>query len=689
MATKFSCISSSEKGEYSYEPTVEMEEMIDEWMEMRDEWAMIGMTVSLAALMRRSDMIADPVVFGGDVANNAYRNRTHNSRSMYYYINPMTWLTLFVLICQFFATDEWIYPDHDAFPGRLLEDKEVSHYEASTGLCDRCVNIDLEITLSSLRDLKNDCPLCQILSRCLNKDEIKKTKMRLLEARSYVRICTVPDDSITSESIQPGLPVFLQSGSPGHFRLIKEWLRLCDEGECSRSGGCCPKPNGAMPSRVIDVGEDNIGHDKIGHDTVCLISTDQRRGIHYVALSHCWGDLTNDQKDSWCTTCSNEKDRIQGFLVEQLPATFQDAIRVTREIGKRYLWIDSLCIIQGEGGDWETEAKKMEAVFRNAYCTVAATSAEVSTKGFLNRPVDESNLQYVTVPNSSHGKVYVCTSIDDFPGDVVEGVLNKRAWVFQERALSRRTIHFTKRQTYFECGGGVRCETLTYMRNGKFSFRSDPEFPRSIEGYSETAQIMHFQSLFAEYSNLGLTNETDRPVAIDSLATALGEAFRTKVRYGIFERHLHRSLLWQRSQDDPMRRISFAAGQMLPSWSWMAYRGQIEYSEIRDAEWDKSVQFAEDILKARVKWLQDCVIKPEGPKHVLRDEKDNEVGHLCFDTQPGKTSAEVRCAIIGRETGGEDECSTQPGGRFERVGMGSIPQRFILFDGQDDTAQIL
>jgi hypothetical protein len=270
------------------------------------------------------------------------------------------------------------------------------------------------------------------------------------------------DDSRRSKSIQPGRPVFLQSGSPRHFKLIKEWLRLCDKGECSRSGGCCPKANGApMPTRVIDVRKH-----KIGCDTVRLIWKDKmRQGIRYVALSHCWGKLTEEQKDSWCTTRKNEEHRrTQGFPVEQLPPTFQDAIKVTRELDQRYLWIDSLCIIQGKGGDWETEAKKMETVFRNAYCTIAATSAEDSTKGFLSRPVEESNLQYVTVPKSSHGKVYVCTSTDDFPGDVEEGVLNKRAWVLQERALSRRTIHFTNRQTYWECGGGVRCETLTYMR---------------------------------------------------------------------------------------------------------------------------------------------------------------------------------------------------------------------------------
>ncbi|KAH7360959.1 heterokaryon incompatibility protein-domain-containing protein [Rhexocercosporidium sp. MPI-PUGE-AT-0058] len=146
-----------------------------------------------------------------------------------------------------------------------------------------------------------------------------------------------------------------------------------------------------------------------------------------------------------------------------MPQTFQDAIMVTQELGQRYLWIDSLCIVQGEGGDWAAEATKMEAVFKNAYYTIAATSARDSTQGFLHPRHRE--LQYMMVPKSSHGKVYVCTSIEeDFDSDVMQGILNKRAWVLQERALSRRTIHFTKNQTYFECGGGVRCEVLTHMK---------------------------------------------------------------------------------------------------------------------------------------------------------------------------------------------------------------------------------
>ncbi|KAH8753804.1 heterokaryon incompatibility protein-domain-containing protein [Diaporthe sp. PMI_573] len=505
------------------------------------------------------------------------------------------------------AQDEYIYRRDDAFLARLKAEilpNLTFNTEASSALCDRCLNINLEITLSSLldHDPKDGCGLCQILSKCLNKDEVKDTKMQLLEARHYVRICAVlGNDSQKSKLIQPGLPVFLQSGSPSHFRLINEWLRLCADGKCSREGGCCPNPNGAqMPTRVIDVG--------IGRDRLRLISTDKlRQGIPYVALSHCWGKPTKEQKDEWCTTRSNEKERTRGFPVAGLPATFKDAIRVTQEIGKQYLWIDSLCILQGDDKDWEAEAKNMETVFRNSYCTIAATSAKASTEGFLNRPMEESNLQYVTVPKSSHGKVYVCTSIDDFPGDVEEGVLNKRAWVLQERALSRRTIHFTTSQTYFECGGG------------------------------------------------GLTKETDRPVAIDSLVMALADAFRTNVRYGIFERYLHRSLLWRRLQKITKERISDTAGQKVPSWSWMAYPGQVEYPEIGDVEWDESVQFVDGkatnetsnpendgyLLKARVTRIQHCEIKSESLEHVIRNEKGDEVVHLWFD-QEREASIEVR-----------------------------------------------
>ncbi|KAJ3453667.1 hypothetical protein MRS44_017914 [Fusarium solani] len=86
----------------------------------------------------------------------------------------------------------------------------------------------------------------------------------------------------------------------------------------------------------------------------------------------------------------NYQDRLQGFSYDELPRTFQDAIRVTRLLGKQYLWIDALCIIQGPDGDWNSEARTMEDVFACAYCTIAASSARGWGDGFLKPNLDSS-----------------------------------------------------------------------------------------------------------------------------------------------------------------------------------------------------------------------------------------------------------------------------------------------------------
>lgn len=227
---------------------------------------------------------------------------------------------------------------------------------------------------------------------------------------------------------------------------------------------------------------------------------------------------------------------------------------------------------------------------------------------------------------------------------------------------------------------------------------------------SEMARVQLFQSLFAHYSSSGITKKTDRPVAILSLAEALAEALKTEVYYGIFKRYLGRSLLWQPVRGT-LTQISYEAAP--PSWSWMAYHGQIQYLPIGFGaiEWDNSVRLikvkAHDtaaspkdnayVLEARVRRLRDCKVNLKGGKRVILDEEDNEVGQLYFDTEP----QEVRCAILGRKTEAEDrdrmyyvlfvtECTTQSGrGKFETVGVGSIEKRLILFAGQDDTAQIV
>jgi hypothetical protein len=105
----------------------------------------------------------------------------------------------------------------------------------------------------------------------------------------------------------------------------------------------------------------------------------------------------------------------------------------------------------------------MEDVFSGAYCVLAASRANNQLDGFLHGVRVQRD--FVTFQRKEEERpFYVCKNIDNFSHDVIEGALNKRGWVLQERALARRTIYFAENQTYFECGKGVQCETLTSMR---------------------------------------------------------------------------------------------------------------------------------------------------------------------------------------------------------------------------------
>jgi hypothetical protein len=234
--------------------------------------------------------------------------------------------------------------------------------------------------------------------------------------------------------------------SAARFLLLKQLIRECDLDHDL----CRPKDDetlNEMPTRLLDI-----------KDNIKLVESDSIEPSPYVALSHCWGSLQGNEK-----LCAL-RDNIQGLKTsiefERLPRTFRDAVVVAKNLGMRYIWIDSLCIIQDDKKDWEYEAARMEQVFRGAYFTVAATSAKTSKDGFLTPRQPRS---FVELSKLSGKKLYVCRAIDNFYKDVELGDLNQRGWVLQERVLSRRSIHFSSTQIYWECGVGVHCETLTRL----------------------------------------------------------------------------------------------------------------------------------------------------------------------------------------------------------------------------------
>jgi hypothetical protein len=69
------------------------------------------------------------------------------------------------------------------------------------------------------------------------------------------------------------------------------------------------------------------------------------QAARYVVLSYCWNVLVPD--------CSTALDKLKkknccgsDIPLGSFPQTFKDAVEIARLLGIKYLWIDSMCIIQ-------------------------------------------------------------------------------------------------------------------------------------------------------------------------------------------------------------------------------------------------------------------------------------------------------------------------------------------------------
>lgn len=107
---------------------------------------------------------------------------------------------------------------------------------------------------------------------------------------------------------------------------------------CNKNHICSAEATTLLPKRVLDVGT-------APRDNIRLHETSGERSP-YVCLSYCWGSLPVLQ-----TTKSNFHSHQIGIEWETLPLTFRETISFVHQLGIRYLWIDSLCIIQGDRKD--------------------------------------------------------------------------------------------------------------------------------------------------------------------------------------------------------------------------------------------------------------------------------------------------------------------------------------------------
>lgn len=194
----------------------------------------------------------------------------------------------------------------------------------------------------------------------------------------------------------------------------------------------------------------------------------------YIALSHCWGNPSTSRIPT--TTIATLSERKSTIPLSSLTKTFQDAIAVTQKLGIRYIWIDSLCIIQDSQSDWQNEVTKMCDVYRNAHLTIAATDAANGSEGcfrtrdgWLIRPC-ELPLEVDLGPDS---KAPICFHSSPPTMRLTEKPVPKlvsRAWTYQERVLSPRTLSYNANGLSWHCIGESWAETGDYQNEGNNTY---------------------------------------------------------------------------------------------------------------------------------------------------------------------------------------------------------------------------
>ncbi|PQE08372.1 Heterokaryon incompatibility protein [Rutstroemia sp. NJR-2017a WRK4] len=489
------------------------------------------------------------------------------------------------------------------------------------------------VKLSNLKATEEACPFCVTVIRHVKKSDPPHPQ-------------GPPDQSSVS------FPHSLR------FPLLRAWLQRCDEDH----NECMPSRYYDLPTRLLNVSPSknpaDLRLDEMDHSE----AIDE---IQYIALSHCWGQLPSNQVPPYCTTKQNIEPRRVGFTVADLPRTFQDAIEVTRKLDLQYLWIDSLCILQGAGGDWEQESKRMEDVFASAYCTVAASSASDSSTGFLEHQIDNENTY---IQNESGQYLYLSTNLANFDEDVENSQLNQRAWVLQERILSRRTIYFSRNQT-------------------KKHFQLDPKFPKRLQDSGFAATLSFLQSFLEDYSRRGITIPTDRAVALSGLVARIAEQLPCEVHHGIFGMFLHRTLLWRRSGQQKLKRIEYIPPNVpVPSWSWMAYEGRIEFlrDDFGTLDLFNDLAFDEQTLITSVWEFTDPAMKlkkeKDGSCYELLDSNDMKKGWVDLDEEKKLPAKRGVVVLAKHKTGQPGNCqyfvlivrSKEFNDEYERLGIGMI-----------------
>ncbi|RGP70834.1 heterokaryon incompatibility [Fusarium longipes] len=406
--------------------------------------------------------------------------------------------------------------------------------------------------------------------------------------------------------------------NPRAAKALRDWLDEC----ITLHDECQSLSNSSLPLRLIDTNPsginppstddtNNLSIDAAPHVRICS-TAELPNETKYLTLSHCWGA-------SVPIKLSENTFRIyeHGIPIQDLSKpeakVFREAIWITRCLGYRYLWIDALCINQDDENEKSIEISRMDQIFNGATANLSATAASCGADGMIftrnhnlfelfscDWKLQEKKSQEGAEQES---KDYLVAYVGR--ESIVKEPVNTRAWVFQERILAPRVIHFCRSRIHRECTQETLSDLHDYMPwislekgNGSSNINF-PKFDRS-RGFGETKKqardwCYRFRSLVQAYSPTMLTFPRDRLAAFAGIAEAIsGISGLSENQYfaGLWKPDLPRALLWQATNHYGERKWSSDyMGYISPSWSWAGCEApRILYAWEPSSSWEDLVE---------------------------------------------------------------------------------------------------
>lgn len=342
-----------------------------------------------------------------------------------------------------------------------------------------------------------------------------------------------------------------------------------------------------LPTRVIEVTREG------GRQRPYLRYTEGLHGA-YVTLTHRWNDGTELCK----TTTENYEERLLGGEFSELPQLFWDALVITERLGIKYIWIDSICIIQkGDDADWGREAPKMAQYYQFSIFTLAGTAEDMSNGILHQQPKDITpwvsnlvRLPYRDKTNALAGHFYVyrrrMSLVDEYMSQVRSSILFKRGWILQEWLLSKRLLWYTPHGLFYECQQEL---PRAYDQSQLMFNRANPDLRAHLQlkasfHFSNTNILNFWYHALEVYSGQHLTKpEKDRIMALSGLAKEVGPTLAAQIDLqneiyvaGLWLRDLHYGLLWEQ---DHTAQAWTTKVEEAPSWSFTSLMTPVRWPE--------------------------------------------------------------------------------------------------------------